>query len=310
MMQNTDINPFLTHLCQELAIHLGAAEGRQKSLTPNEFAELITTTVQEMVDAYVGGDFDLQTYRGCSSSDEYKIIAQKSIESYSETNEKIEKITEKHAELLEETASSDLIDFGKISEKFNDIQNHLNDEVIRANEVIKDLVNQVKTLEVKTSLDPLTKTFNRHALQEHLQTVLGKEQMDFDMFALMIDVDNFKLINDQFGHIAGDKVLIFIAKLFKKALRDGDRVYRFGGEEFIILLNRTDLEGAQMVADRLLGLCRHNKPLFQNKQIPVTLSIGMTKIKEKDTIDTIIGRSDTALYRAKSNGKDRLEMEF
>lgn len=308
-MKNNDVNPFLAHLCNELSMHLDAAEARQKSLKPSEFAEIVTTAVQEMVDAYVGGEYDLQSYRGCTS-DIYKKIAQKSIESYSESNEKFEKITERHAELLDETASNDLIDFGKISDKFNDIQTHLNDEVLRANEVIKDLVNQVKTLEIKTSLDPLTKTFNRHALQEHLKAVIGKDQVDFDMFAMMIDVDNFKSINDQFGHIAGDKVLIFIAKLFKKALRDGDRVYRFGGEEFVILLNRTDLEGAQLVAERLLSLCRHNKPLFQNKQIPVTLSIGLTKIKEKDTIDTIIGRSDTALYRAKNNGKDRLEMEF
>jgi diguanylate cyclase (GGDEF)-like protein len=126
----------------------------------------------------------------------------------------------------------------------------------------------------------------------------------------MTDIDDFKQINDRFGHIAGDKVLIFIAKLLKKALRDGDRVYRFGGEEFIILLNRTDQQGATLVAERLLTLCRNNKPLFQNQQIAVTLSIGMTKICEKDTMDTVIDRSDTALYRAKNNGKNCLEMEF
>jgi diguanylate cyclase (GGDEF)-like protein len=171
-------------------------------------------------------------------------------------------------------------------------------------------LEQVKALETKTSLDPLTKAYNRYALQEHLKSVLDKENRDFDIFALMIDVDDFKLINDRFGHIAGDKVLIFITKLFKKALRDGDRVYRFGGEELIILLNRTDAAGAQLVAERLLNLCRNNKPLFQNQQIPVTLSIGLTKIVENDTIDGVINRSDTALYRAKKNGKDRLEMEF
>ncbi|WP_295056269.1 diguanylate cyclase, partial [Sulfuricurvum sp.] len=77
-----------------------------------------------------------------------------------------------------------------------------------------------------------------------------------------------------------------------------------------ILLNRTDLEGARLVGERLLSLCRSNKPLFQNQQITVTLSIGMTKLKENDTVDTIIHRSDTALYKAKNNGKDRLEMEF
>lgn len=309
MMSDSTNNPFLAHLCKELSVHLDAAKSRQSNIAPADFAEMVTTAVQELLEAYTTGDLDLDSYRDCAV-DDYKALAQKSIDSYSATNEKIEQITEKHAELIEETSSADLIDFGKISEKFSDIQTHLNDEVVRANEVIKGLVDQVKNLEIRTTLDPLTKTFNRHALQEHLKAILTQEHLNFDIFALMLDVDNFKNINDQFGHIAGDKVLIFIAKLFKKALRDGDRVYRFGGEEFIILLNRTDVEGARLVGERLLSLCRHNKPLFQNKQITVTLSIGLTKIKEGDTIDTIIERSDKALYRAKNNGKDRQEMEF
>lgn len=282
---------------------------RQATIEPAEFAELVATATHEVLEAYASGEIDLLAYRD-TTADQYKELAMKSIGSYANTNEKIGKITEEHAELLEQSSTESLIDFEKITEKFNDIQNHLSDEVCRANEVIYALLEQVKSLEVKTSLDPLTKTFNRYALHEHLRSIVEKEKIDFEIFALMIDADNFKLINDQFGHIAGDKVLIFLAKLFKKALRDGDRVYRFGGEEFIILLNRTDLEGAKLVAERLLSLCRSNKPLFQNQQISVTLSIGMTKLKENDTIDTIIERSDTALYRAKKNGKDRLEMEF
>ncbi|MDD5159366.1 MAG: GGDEF domain-containing protein [Sulfuricurvum sp.] len=308
-METNLVNPLLIHFCRELTIQLDSLSNSQATINPTEFAELIATATHEVLDAYVSGEFDLQAYRS-STTEEYKELAQKSIDSYAATNMKIGEITERHAELLGETTASALIDFGKISEKFSAIQDHLSDEVTRANDVIYTLLEQVKTLEMKTSLDPLTKAFNRYALQEHLKAVLEKEKLDFESFALMIDVDNFKLINDRFGHIAGDKVLIFIAKLLKKALRDGDRVYRFGGEEFIILLNRTDSAGAQLVAERLLNLCRNNKPLFQNQQIPVTLSIGLTKIIEGDTMDAIITRSDVALYRAKKNGKDRLEMEF
>lgn len=308
-MEYNQINPFLFHFCKELSAHLDSIKNHKKTLEPSEFAELVTNATQEILDAYASGEIDLQIYRN-DPSEEYKELAIKSIDSYAHTNQKIGQITEDHADLLEQSSQSNLIDFDKISEKFNDIQSHLSDEVTRANEVIHALLEQVKTLEVKTSLDPLTKTFNRYALHEHLRSLLEKENLDFDIFALMIDADNFKMINDQFGHIAGDKVLIFLAKLFKKALRDGDRVYRFGGEEFIILLNRTDLEGAKLVAERLLTLCRNNKPLFQNQQITVTLSIGMTQLRQDDTIDTIIERSDTALYKAKSNGKDRLEIEL
>lgn len=308
-MEHNQINPFLYYFCKELSIHLESVGNRQATIAPAEFAELVLTATHEVLEAYSSGEIDLQAYRN-TAADEYKELAIRSIDSYAQTNEKIGQITEEQANLLDEENPDSLIKFEKITEKFNDIQSHLSDEVTRANEVICTLLEQVKNLEVKTSLDPLTKTYNRYALHEHLHAVLDKDKLDFDIFTLMIDVDNFKLINDEYGHIAGDKVLIFLAKVFKKTLRDGDRVYRFGGEEFIILLNRTDLEGAQLVAERLLTLCRNNKPLFQNKQISVTLSIGITKIKENDTIDTIIERSDTALYRAKNNGKDRLEMEF
>jgi diguanylate cyclase (GGDEF)-like protein len=309
MVETNQSNPLLIHFCKELSIQLDSLSNRQDTINPKEFAELIENVTHVIMDTFTSDEYDLQMYRN-TITEEYKELAQKSIDLYSKTNEKIEEITEKHAEIIYETTSTSLIDLSKISEKFSDIQSHLSDEVSRANEVIHTLLEQVKNLEVKTSLDPLTKVFNRYALQEHLKSILGKDQIGFEMFALMIDVDNFKMTNDRFGHIAGDKVLIFIAKLFKKALRDGDRVYRFGGEEFIILLNRTDIEGARLVAERLLTLCRNNKPLFQNQQIPVTLSIGLTKIIESDTIDSIIERSDKALYRAKNNGKDRLEMEF
>lgn len=308
-METNQLHPLLIHFCKELSAQMESLGQRQATIEPAEFAELIATATHEVLEAYTSGEFDLLDYRN-SVTQEYKELAQKSIESYSRTNEKIEAISEKHAELIDETNSCSLIDLGRITEKFSDIQVHLSDEVSRANEVIQGLLEQVKTLEVKTYLDPLTKVYNRNALHEHLKAILEKETFDFEIFALMVDVDNFKSINDRFGHIAGDKVLIFIAKLLKKALRDGDRVYRFGGEEFIIILNRTDLEGATLVAERLLSLCRNNKPLFQNQQIAVTLSIGMTKMVEGDSMDAIIERSDTALYQAKKNGKDRLEMEF
>ncbi len=309
-MENSRFNPFLLHFCKELSVRLESLSAHQKTLDAAGFVELVESATHEVLESYTSGEFDLQQYKGNACFQEYKDLALQSITSYSETNQKIEQITERHESLLQESASEEIIDFGRIAEKFNDIQTHLSDEVSRANQTITNLMQQVKTLEMKTTLDPLTKAYNRYALQEHLNAILARESLSFDIFALMVDVDDFKKINDRYGHIAGDKVLIFISKLLKKALRDGDRVYRFGGEEFIILLNRTNQEGAVLVGGWLLALCRHNKPLFQNQQIAVTLSIGLTRLVPGDSIDSIIERSDTALYRAKNNGKDRLEMEL
>lgn len=308
-MKSSQINFFLSLFCKELSFHLDTARNRQDSITPTEFAELVSMATKEVLDHYLNGDLDLHEYNSIDET-EYQDIARMSIDSYTQSNETFEKITENQAEVLKDVTPAGLINFNELNEKLADIQTHLSNEVSRANSIIHNLNLQVQNLEITSTLDPLTKTYNRHALQKHFEEILSKKLQADELFIVMIDIDNFKQINDRFGHIAGDKILIFIAKLLKKALRDGDKVYRFGGEEFLVLLNRTDLEGAQLVTERLLNLARQNKPLYQNEQIPVTLSLGLTRVRDDDSLDTLILRSDTALYRAKNNGKDRYEMEL
>jgi len=308
-MKSTQVNFFLSLFCKELSFHLESASARQDEIAPDEFAEIISLATKEVLDLYLNGELDLHEY-AANTVNEYKDIALFSIDSYTQSNQTFEQISDNHANILKDHENSNYIDFNDISEKFVDIQSHMSQEVQRANKIIQDLHAQVKTLEITTTLDPLTKTFNRYSLQNNLTELLAKNRQIEELFILMIDIDNFKVINDKHGHIAGDKVLIFIAKLLKKALRDGDKVYRFGGEEFVVILNRTDLEGAQLVANRFLNLCRQNKPVFHNEQITVTLSIGLTQTREKDTIDELLHRADIALYRAKNNGKDQMEMEL
>lgn len=308
-MKSTQVNFFLSLFCKELSFHLESASARQDEIAPDEFAEIISLATKEVLDLYLNGELDLHEY-AANTVNEYKDIALFSIDSYTQSNQTFEQISDNHASILKDHENSNYIDFNDISEKFVDIQSHMSQEVQRANKIIQDLHAQVKTLEITTTLDPLTKTFNRYSLQNNLTELLAKNRQIEELFILMIDIDNFKVINDKHGHIAGDKVLIFIAKLLKKALRDGDKVYRFGGEEFVVILNRTDLEGAQLVANRFLNLCRQNKPVFHNEQITVTLSIGLTQTREKDTIDELLHRADIALYRAKNNGKDQMEMEL
>lgn len=306
-MKSTQVNLFLSLFCKELSFHLESASARQETIAPSEFAEIVTTATKEVLELCLSGELDMHEYI-CDNG--YKDIALQSINSYSQSNETFAKISDTQASILEEHKNANFIDLNNISEKFVDIQSHLTQEVQRANQIIQELHAQVQTLEVTTTLDPLTKTFNRYALQKHLSELLKINRQIQEVFVLMIDLDDFKNINDQHGHIAGDKVLIFIAKLLKKALRDGDRVYRFGGEEFVVMLNRTDLEGAQLVANRFLALCRQNKPVFHNEQIGVSLSIGLTQTHENDNMDELLHRADSALYRAKKNGKNRLEIEL
>ena len=127
---------------------------------------------------------------------------------------------------------------------------------------------------------------------------------------LILDIDDFKDINDKHGHIAGDKILIFIANILRQTLRDGDKIFRYGGEEFIIVLNRIDDSYCQTITKRLLKLVSDNKLIYKNESLNVTMSVGTTRLVEGDTPDSLISRADKALYKAKRNGKNQIFSEM
>jgi len=214
-----------------------------------------------------------------------------------------------HADTIDECEANH-IDLPKITSKFSEIQIHMFNEVKRANSIISELTEQVQTLEKKSNLDSLTKVYNRGALNNYLTDLCANATTNYDTHMLILDIDNFKNINDSFGHVAGDKILIFISNILKKTLRDGDKVFRFGGEEFIVILNRIDEEHSMKIGNRILKLISGNKLIYRGQNIGVTASIGATKFKLGDTQDTFIARADSALYKSKHNGKNQLTMEF
>lgn len=124
---------------------------------------------------------------------------------------------------------------------------------------------------------------------------------------LIYDIDFFKKVNDTYGHLAGDFILKELSLRIKTILRDTDVFVRFGGEEFLILLPMTKIAGAMVIAKRILSVAASEPFLFQNYKIDVTISIGITSPLKSDTIATLIARADQALYKAKTNGRNRIE---
>lgn len=235
----------------------------------------------------------------------YKDIAKESLESYSDTSSKIGELAQLQQETILECNES-RIDIEKITAKFSDIQSHMEMEVKKANSIISELTSRVKQLEETSNLDALTKVFNRRALDSYLEDVFkSKSHKDFHL--LMLDIDNFKHINDTYGHVVGDKILIFIAALLRKTLRDSDRIFRYGGEEFAIMLDRSTNEQAKVIANRLLTLIKTNNLIYLGKKIEVTASIGMTSLNQEDkNADELLQRADKALYISKESGKNRV----
>lgn len=156
--------------------------------------------------------------------------------------------------------------------------------------------------------DGLTRLANYRAFHEALQAEVGRaRRYRRPLSIIMLDVDDFKRINDEHGHQAGDAVLEHLAKLIKKSIRREDLPARYGGDEIVIVLPETVLAGALCVAHRMRELVRTTPLQLHSKTIPVTLSIGIAEFKPEMTLSEFIHAADAALYEAKHKGKDRIE---
>ena len=155
-------------------------------------------------------------------------------------------------------------------------------------------------------IDALTFLFNRRIIVRELQDeVLRAERYNNTLSISIIDVDKFKLVNDTYGHPAGDEVLKQVACQLRDRIRHPDTVGRYGGEEFLILLPNSDAKAATEQAVRLGKEIREMVVTIKEHELKVTVSIGIAQFKAGvDTWDTLLNRADNAMYEAKNNGRD------
>ena len=161
-----------------------------------------------------------------------------------------------------------------------------------------------RKLEQLSVTDSLTKVYNRLKMDEvFIQEIDTCNRYSTPLSVIMLDVDYFKKINDEFGHIVGDNVLIKIAQLIKSNLRRNDFLGRWGGEEFLIISPSTNLDKAQLVAEKLRAALVNTKfaPI-----IKVTASFGVAEWREGESQESLISRADSALYRAKDSGRNKV----
>lgn len=163
-------------------------------------------------------------------------------------------------------------------------------------------------MEQMSRTDGLTQLFNRSHWQSRLNEEFSRCYRYQQTLSLMLfDLDHFKSINDTHGHLAGDTVLVEVASIIARALRDSDIAGRYGGEEFGILLPSTDLEGATIVAQRLCERINQTRIPFENKTIPISASIGVAEYEpSQKNAEALIAQADEALYKAKELGRNRV----
>jgi diguanylate cyclase (GGDEF)-like protein len=157
--------------------------------------------------------------------------------------------------------------------------------------------------------DPLTDTGNRIAMDQTLEREIEMSRRHSQPLSLlMLDIDHFKQINDTYGHSAGDEVLKAVAASIKNQLRNVDMVFRFGGEEFLILLSNTSREAAAMIGERLRFAAQAQDYEAEGKMIELTVSIGCSTLLPGESAESLLRRADSALYVAKREGRNRLAM--
>ena len=178
----------------------------------------------------------------------------------------------------------------------------------------EDFASVTSRLRLLSLEDPLLRIGNRRALEVDLQHTEQAARRYQHVYSLtMFDVDRFKAYNDNYGHPAGDRVLAQIARVFTQSLRGADRLYRYGGEEILLLMTETDLAGAVLVADRLrASLEAAAIPHAHTERGVVTVSGGVAEGGFRHTTEgweAVIEQADRALYRAKNAGRNRVESD-
>jgi diguanylate cyclase (GGDEF)-like protein len=159
--------------------------------------------------------------------------------------------------------------------------------------------------------DPLTKTNNRTAFNDCLMREIKRAHRNSQhLSVIFVDVDHFKHINDDYGHGCGDLALSSLAGWLKDSVRGSDAVFRYGGEEFVILLSDTDIDGAMVIGERIRADIESHTLAYGMDVLNLTASLGVAALKGSDSPESLVKRADAAMYQAKQRGRNRVEVGY
>jgi len=184
--------------------------------------------------------------------------------------------------------------------------------VLRERNITKERVLMLAKLQDLAITDGLTKLYNSRCFYKQLDSEIDRsKRYNHPLTLLFLDIDHFKHYNDTYGHLEGDKVLIRIGEVIKSCLRKMDTAYRYGGEEFTVILPETSREEVMTVAKRIKDAMENEKFSPQSgKSISITISIGATEYCQGEKISTFVQRADKAMYLSKQRGRNQISTLF
>jgi diguanylate cyclase (GGDEF)-like protein/PAS domain S-box-containing protein len=181
-------------------------------------------------------------------------------------------------------------------------------ELFLKNIKMKSLEEKINELKQENHRDKLTEINNRNYLEKILAEIIKRDDINKDNIAFcFLDVDDFKYINDNYGHLVGDRILAMIANTLKNNLRDADKAFRWGGDEFaLILFDINNNKYLKNLLERLKLLINESFIEHKQEKINVTMSFGATKFRKNDTIESLTKRADNNMYESKKQGKNQI----
>lgn len=155
--------------------------------------------------------------------------------------------------------------------------------------------------------DPLTKVSNRTAFDDTINRELQlAKRSGRNLSIIFLDIDHFKALNDKYGHACGDFALSSVASWIKQATRETDIVFRYGGEEFVVVLSDTNKEGAEVIAERIRNEINSHTLAYGVNVLDITASLGVSTLEAHDSCNSLVQRADQAMYAAKQNGRNQV----
>lgn len=195
-------------------------------------------------------------------------------------------------------------------QKVKEHSHTLNEELEEHKKNSLILAEKLEQSQAQALVDPLTNVLNRRSAYNLKMVQLTHEfkRYNEEWALLMLDIDRFKKFNDDFGHKLGDKVLKSVAGTVSDSIRASDQIFRYGGEEFVVILSRINAKNATQLAEKICRQVEKDCFVDGDKKFQVTISIGGAIISKDDTEMSLFERADKAMYRAKNNGRNQVVM--
>lgn len=302
-----------TYIYQKvLEIHdhtMGLLRSMKVPAYPSQYKKYFDQLFIDAADEHLRKDRENVDQQGLSETkvDESKYLdmIENSVSSFMESHSAIASVAKEQRHCIDRAPLDSIEQFVSFIDELTELNQNMSAKLDNAQLKIQTLTEELQEARLGLTTDLLTKVGNRQSFNDDMASIIEAGiHKKLSLVLIMVDIDNFKFLNEEYGYVAGDKVLYSLAQLLKRMIRTADKVYRYGGEKFAVVLNRCDVTQAESMADKIRSKIEQSNFIYAGKNVYVTASVGVTIHQQGDTVERVVERADKALYCAKKSNKN------